>query len=132
MRILIVEDDYDVRRLLKKNLAGYGDCDMAVTGIEALESFNDALDDSSPYDLICLDFMIPNTDGEEVLKEVRRVEKEKGIDSASEVKIIVISAVHEPAVVSDAVEKWGASSYIIKPFRKEMLIDEMRKLGLIE
>jgi hypothetical protein len=50
MRILIVEDDLASRRLLKTLLFKYGDCDIAVNGEEAVESFRLALEEGAPYD----------------------------------------------------------------------------------
>ena len=66
------------------------------------------------------------------MKKIRKLEKERGIDKAPLVKIIIVSAVHEPAVLEDAVQKWGADSYIIKPFKAKQFFDEMAKLGLLD
>jgi response regulator of citrate/malate metabolism len=76
--------------------------------------------------------MLPHTDGEESLKKIRIIEKERGIDKARSVKIIVVSAVHEPAVLEDAVQNWGADSYIIKPFPAKKFFDELANLGLLD
>jgi hypothetical protein len=42
------------------------------------------------------------------------------------------SHVHEPAVLEDAVQKWGADTYITKPFKAKQFLDEMAKLGLLD
>jgi two-component system chemotaxis response regulator CheY len=132
MNILIIDDEFEVRNYLKELLRPYGKCDTAVTGVEAIEMFTSALDENKPYDLICLDLMLPHTDGEESLKKIRIIEKERGIDKARSVKIIVVSAVHEPAVLEDAVQNWGADSYIIKPFPAKKFFDELANLGLLD
>ena len=63
MRILVAEDDRLSRVFLKKFLVRYGECDVAVDGIEALDCFMDAVKQKKPYDLLCLDFMMPRVDG---------------------------------------------------------------------
>lgn len=60
MKILIVEDDLSSRRFLYKFMSDYGDCDITVDGIEALDAYMLALDDKELYDLICIDIMMPS------------------------------------------------------------------------
>jgi two-component system, chemotaxis family, chemotaxis protein CheY len=63
MRCLIVEDDFVGRKLMQKYLSDYGECDVAVDGEEAVEAFRQAVENETPYDLICLDIMMPNMNG---------------------------------------------------------------------
>lgn len=63
MKILIAEDDLASRQFLLQVLTGYGDCDVTVDGIEAVEAFTTAHKTKKPYDLICLDIMMPRVDG---------------------------------------------------------------------
>jgi two-component system chemotaxis response regulator CheY len=79
MKTLIVEDDLISRKLMVKYLTQYSKCDVAVNGEEALQYFNMALNEGQLYDLITLDIMMPKMDGQQVLKEIRRIESEKGI-----------------------------------------------------
>ena len=44
-------------------LSKYGECDITVDGMEAVDAFMMALEDKEPYDLICLDIMMPVMDG---------------------------------------------------------------------
>ncbi len=55
MRILIVEDDFASRKVLQKMLSPYGECDMAADGEEAVKACRMALEENSPYGLICMD-----------------------------------------------------------------------------
>ncbi|MBP2664433.1 MAG: cheY7 [Firmicutes bacterium] len=55
MRILIAEDDMVSRKFLSKFLSQYGECDLTVDGLEALDAFLLSLKDNNPYDLVCLD-----------------------------------------------------------------------------
>lgn len=131
MRILIVEDDLASRKFLSKLLSKYGECDITVDGMEALEAFMLAWDEGEPYDLICLDIMMPNLDGEKTLKMIRDIEKQKGIVDSDRVKIIMTTALNEAERVHDAFET-GCEAYASKPINIEKLVEVIRKLGLIE
>ncbi len=58
MKILIAEDDLVSRSFLSRFLEKYGDCDLVVDGLEALDAFLMALKEKDPYRLICLDIMM--------------------------------------------------------------------------
>jgi len=131
MKILIVEDDFISRRILKEILAEYGNCDVVVDGEEAIQAFQLAHEEKAPYDLICLDIMMPNMDGHETLTLIREFEKDRGINGASEVKVIMVTALDDPKTVFKAYYRGGATSYIVKPIEKEKLVEELRVLGLI-
>ena len=89
MKSLIVEDDFSSRFLLQRLLKQYGDCHVAVNGKEAVSAYRMALDAGQPYDLVCLDIMMPEMDGHAALKEMRAMEELKGIDSTHGEKIIL-------------------------------------------
>ncbi len=131
MKILIVEDDFVARRTLKEILGAYGECDVVVDGEEALQAFQMAWEERRPYDLICMDIMMPNLDGNAALTRIREMEKEMGIRGGQEVKVIMVSALDDPKTVVRAFYQGGATSYIVKPIRKEKLIEEIRSFGLI-
>lgn len=132
MKVLIAEDDFISRRMLKDILAPYGDCDIVVDGDEAVQAFKLALSDNSPYDLVLMDIMMPNMDGQEALKQIREIEKDAGIWGSKEVKVIMVTALGDPKNVIEALNKGGATSYIVKPIEKKRLLDEVRKLGFIQ
>ena len=129
MKILIVEDDFTNRKIMQKILSAYGDCDMAFDGTEAIEAFELALEEGKPYDLICMDIMMPNMDGQEALSEIRRLEKNAEIPTKDEVKVIMTTALDDPKNVVSSL-KGGAAAYIVKPISKQKLFDEISKLGL--
>ncbi len=131
MRILIVEDDFIARRILKEILSSYGDCDIVVDGEEAIQAFRLAWEDGNPYELICMDIMMPNINGQEALKKIRDIEKQIGIKSTEEVKVVMITALDDPKSVIHAYYKGGATSYIVKPVERDKLLEELRLLGLI-
>ncbi|SNB44781.1 response regulator [Geobacter sp. DSM 9736] len=131
MRTLIVEDDFIARRLLKEILTPLGDCDVAINGREAVQAFRMALDDKKPYDLITMDIMMPGMDGQEALKLIREIEKERSIPPSSEVKVIMTTALDDPKNVVEAYYHGGATSYIVKPISKGKLMNEIRGFGLL-
>lgn len=77
MKILLAEDDFASRKFMTNYLEKYGDCDITVDGEEAVDAFLMALEDGEPYDLICLDVMMPVLDGYQALKAIRDIEKER-------------------------------------------------------
>ena len=130
MNILIVEDDFAYRRLLQRCLAGYGDCDVAINGIDAVDVFKVALDEGHPYDLICLDIMMPNMDGRQALKVIRQIESEHRINGLDGVKMIMTTALGNSKNVMGAFRE-GCEAYIVKPVEKDKLFQEMENLGLV-
>jgi len=132
MRMLVVEDDFTSRKILQKILGPYGEIDIAVNGLEAVQAFFQSLDDNNRYDLICMDIMMPEMDGQTALRKIREIEKDRGIPPAQEVKVIMTTALDDPKNVVEAYYKGGATSYVPKPIDKHMLLHLLKNLGLIE
>ncbi len=131
MKALVVEDDFASRKLLQKILTPYGEIDIAVNGVEAIEAFTRALEDGAPYDLVCMDIMMPEMDGQAALKRIRAIEREKNIAPVNETKVIMTTALDDPKNVVEAYYKGGATSYVPKPIDKQMLLHLLKNLGLI-
>ncbi len=131
MRSLIVEDDPISCKFLAHILSEYGRCDVAVTGIEAVEVFRRALNSNQPYDLICMDIILPEIDGQEALKSIRKIEKEAGIPAADRVNVFMTTSVKETEEVAEALNKGGAAAFYIKPINIENFISGLKSLGLI-
>lgn len=131
MRCLIVEDDFISRRILQQLLSSHFECDIAVDGEEGVESFRLAYDEKKPYDLICLDIMMPKLDGREALKRIRQMEKEMEVPPNMEAKIIMTTTLDDPKTVFDTYYSGGATSYLVKPIDKARLMRELRAIGLI-
>lgn len=130
MRCLIVEDEFTARKLLQVYLSDYGDSFVAINGHEAIEAFREALKEGEPYDLICLDVMMPEMDGHETLRAIRQIESEHGITGLDRVKVIMTTALDDSRNVMGAFRD-GCEAYLVKPIGKEDLLNEMRKLGLL-
>lgn len=129
MKCLIVEDDFLSRRMLQVYLSDYADCSIACNGREGIEAFVEALESKEPYDLVCLDIMMPAMDGHEVLTHLRRIEADHGIGGLDGAKVIMTTALDDAANILGAF-RTGCEAYVVKPIEKAKLIGEMKKLGL--
>lgn len=130
MKTLIVEDDFTSRLLLQEFLKGFGDTHIAVNGREAVNAVGMALNEGSPYDLICLDIMMPELDGQQALKMIRQLEESKGINSSKGARIVMTSALADYQNVMSAY-RGLCDAYLTKPVERKRLISELGKLGLI-
>ena len=130
MRVLIVEDDFIGSRLMKKFLEADCFCHLAFDGKEAIEAFEAALKEEKPYDLLCLDIMMPEVSGIDVLRTIRKMEQERGIPSDKGVKVIMTTALNDADVIMESFDA-RCDGYIVKPIRKETLFEEIENLGLL-
>ncbi len=129
MRTLIAEDDFVSRNVLHRLISPFGPCDIAVDGIEAVEASRLAHEENKSYDLVCLDIMMPGMDGHEVLKEMRRLEADRGIRGLSGAKIIMTTALGDPDSIKKAFKE-QCEAYLIKPVEKEKLYSHISSFGL--
>ena len=114
--ILVVDDNEDIRSLLSLVLQKESyHVFLAANGNEAIEIVK-----NNKLDLILLDVMMPGLSGLEVLSSIRG-NKDKKI---SEIPVMMITAKSTVSDIDEAVEI-GATSYIIKPFRNENLIQKV-------
>jgi len=114
-RVLIVDDDGELRANLTEIVqeAGYH-TEEAASGREAVEMATE-----EDYDVILLDMIMPKTGGMDALTELRRV------SPRSQIVMITAFATIENAV--DAMKR-GASDYLSKPFKIEMLLTTIRRV----
>lgn len=131
MRILIAEDDLSSRKFLFKFLSRYGECDLVVDGLEALDAILMSIKENKPYDLICLDIMMPKVDGVKVLKHIKDLEAQKGMLPEKRSKIIMTTALAESQFVQNAFEI-GCDAYAAKPIDTDKFVEVLIKFGLIE
>ena len=130
MRTLIVEDDFTSRLLLQSFLSPYGECHIAVNGKEAIEAFRAAQKNGQAYDLICLDIMMPEVDGQTALREIRALEEAGGTPSTKRVKIIMATALNDVGSVVQSI-KASCDAYLVKPIHKKELLDHIKDLHLV-
>jgi two-component system chemotaxis response regulator CheY len=130
MRTLIVEDDFTSRLLLQTVLARYGECHIAINGKEAVDAFRLSRQNGRNYDLICMDIMMPEMDGQAALKQIRGMEEAGGTLSTSGAKVIMITALDE---VKDVVTSFHSlcDAYLFKPVDTLQLLHQLRTLDLV-
>ena len=107
MRLLVVEDDEKLAKILSVALSDIGDVDIALSGEAALQDV-----EKTYYDLIVLDLMLGKLSGMDVLREVRRMHL---------MPIIVLSALSDIDKKIDCF-RLGADDYMTKPFAHEELM----------
>jgi DNA-binding response OmpR family regulator len=113
-RVVLVEDDVEIRRLVAEALAVQGhDVESAAAALDGLE-----LAVRGKPDLVVLDLGLPDLDGTELLRMIRAV---------SDVPIIVITARGADEVVVKTLDS-GADDYLVKPFSVAQLEARVRAL----
>jgi two-component system chemotaxis response regulator CheY len=130
MKALIVEDDFTSRMILQRFLSPYGSCDIAVDGNEAVQAYQMAWDENKPYDLICMDIMLPNMNGLEAIEYIRNLENSLAGKYHKKAMIIMTTSKDDKEDVKDSMEK-GANWYLLKPVNKQILLNKLREMGLI-
>jgi DNA-binding response OmpR family regulator len=117
MRILVVEDQENLAKLIKKGLESEGFAVDYVLDGEA--GFDRISTHHGDYDLIILDWMLPKKNGDEVCREVR----EKKIETP----ILMLTARDSAKDISSGLDA-GADDYLAKPFSFDVLLARMRAL----
>ena len=110
-RILVVEDDKHISKLVKYNLEKAGfECTVTITGEEAFKVL-----DKEPIELIILDIMLPKMDGFQACKQIKQDKK------FSHIPIIMLTAKGEEVDRVVGFEL-GVDDYVVKPFSPRELV----------
>ena len=108
-RVLVGDDEIDVTENIQSILSDAGlECDAAIGGLESVDKATRAYEDNNSYDVIILDWKMPDMDGVEC---VRRIRKEIGKD----VPIFVLSS-YDVSEIEDEAKKAGVDLFLPKPF----------------
>ncbi len=126
MKILIVDDDPTSRLLLQGILKSYGNSDIAVNGSEAVAAVETALAAGEPYNLICMDIMMPGMDGTEAVYDIRQIEKLQNIPKEKRVKIMMVTTKADKDTIITCIQV-EADDYIVKPFDGEKILKKIEK-----
>lgn len=123
MRTLIVDDDLTSRLVLEDILSRYGTVHACEDGGDAVAAVRRELERGAPYDLICMDIMMPKMSGIEALQMIRAAEA--GVDPNHRSKVIMITGSEDAGFVSQAFHQF-CDAYIVKP------VDTEAFLGVLE
>ncbi len=114
-RVLVVDDEQDIRELIQYNLQKEGYSVVCVgTGEEAMEALQRRLPD-----VVVLDLMLPGVDGRDVCKRLKQDPRTSGIP------VVMLTAKSEDADIVSGLEL-GADDYVTKPFSPKVLIARLR------
>jgi len=127
MRSLIVDDDDMGRLMLASSLEEFGPCEQAENGQQALELIDAAATAASPYNLICLDIIMPIMDGTTTLRGIRERDQQQG----RRTKVFMISACNSPQDIEDAFFEGDCDDYVVKPFQREAVTQMLQRHKLI-
>jgi DNA-binding response OmpR family regulator len=115
LKVLILEDDHKLARFLGRVLAEEGlSADLCSRGIDAMTQA-----EAGVYDLVVLDWMVPDTDGLSVCREIRR--------AGGTAPVLMLTARGETRERVMGLEA-GADDYMVKPFEVEEFVARVRAL----
>ncbi len=114
MKALVVDDSVLARNMLATvlNQAGFSAVDHAADGREAIQQV-----ENNAYDVILLDWNMPNMLGLDALKEIRSLGKQ--------MPVIMVTSISDGKRVQEAIAA-GANGYVLKPFKPDDLIEKVR------
>jgi two-component system, chemotaxis family, chemotaxis protein CheY len=116
VKVLIVDDAQFMRNILKKIFTSntydvIGEADTADAGVQAFKKLKP--------DIVTMDICMPNKSGIEAIKDIIKADKTA--------KILVCSALGQELLVMEAIQA-GAKDFIVKPFKKEKIIETIEKV----
>ena len=128
MRTLIAEDDSTCSMILESLLKPYGSCIVVDNGEAAVKAFTSNLVREQPFDLVCLDIMMPGLDGQACLRCIRAIEQAFGRLGASGAKILMTTSLDSPASIMSAF-RGQCEGYLVKPIDRNRLTAQLTSLG---
>ena len=129
MKSLVAEDDATNRKVLRAFLSRYGECHLAIDGNEAVNAVLLAMQSHREYDLVCMDLRMPQMDGQEAIREIRKQEDAREVSKRA--KIIVTTIHTDTASIASAL-LGRCDAYLVKPIDTAKLRKELISLGLIQ
>ena len=130
VRVLLVDDDPSVLRLLEHHLADHGECTSVSSGGTALTQARSLLQSGKRYDVVCLDINMPDMDGRKVLAELRQLEKQYGVGDSQRCKVVMVSGLDAPQDKLKAFRE-SCDAYLTKPIEKSQILKTFVSLGIV-
>lgn len=129
MKTLIVDDNIANRVSMQKIMAEMGENRALGNGFDAINDFEANLFLRDPYDLILLDIVMPDINGVKVLNQIRKIEEENNIPKENRVKILMVTSHSQKDIIVTCL-KAGCNGYIVKPFKRDVIIKKLFDLDL--
>jgi two-component system chemotaxis response regulator CheY len=130
VKVLLVEDDFICRKILLTYFYKQSkcECDVASNGSEAIEAFMLAKEAGKPYDLIMLDIMMPEMNGQEVLKRIRIIEESQ--QGLAATRIVMTTGRQDSDNILGAF-RHQCDGYLVKPIDFDKLAALISELKLV-
>jgi two-component system, chemotaxis family, chemotaxis protein CheY len=129
MRCLIVEDNAIMREIMCVFLADYADIVTACNGREGVRFFTRAYEEGNPFDMVLLDVIMPEMDGQMALKLMRLVEK--GLPAAHDKRAVIIMTTALDSAQDVKGFQGDCTDYLVKPVARAELRTMLRRYELI-
>ncbi len=117
MRAMLVDDSRTMRNIQKKVLAALGEIEFHEAG-DGLEALTLIAATPGPFDVILVDWNMPNMDGHTLVQRIREKDKKT--------PLIMVTTEAEKTRVMDAL-KAGVNNYVVKPFTPESLLGRVQQ-----
>lgn len=128
-RLLLVDDNIIHRKLSEKLFAPFGETVVAGSGAEAVTLFDQELAADKVFDVVILDMLMPGMDGMETLRQMRALEKLKGLTPDQCSKILISSHDTDPELQRQA-EIAGCNRYYPKKISKDGVAAMLGEFGI--
>lgn len=115
-KVLIIDDAAFMRMAIKNILLNHGfeEIEEASNGIEGIKKYKEF-----QPDIVTMDITMPEMTGLEALKQIRAYDPNA--------KVVMLTAMGQSSMVKEAVVN-GAKSFIVKPFKEEIIIETINKI----
>jgi len=128
LRFLVVEDDPTAGSLLQYILAQHGNCLLCETGAEGLSAVEAAYAKNAPFDLVILDLFLPDVHGDEILREIRHLEAQKGLSDSDERTHVLINTASRDMDQLRQSLGLEPDGYLLKPVNVDALLRRIAEL----
>lgn len=123
MKALIVDDSRAIRNIIAQMLVDLGvETVTAAHGREGLEML---LTSTKPFDVVLIDWNMPEMNGYELVCAIRKDAR------FNDVRLVMVTTETEMAQMVKVLQA-GANEYIMKPFTKEVLLEKLTLMGLLD
>lgn len=128
MRALIAEDDETCAMVLASMLKAYGTTVIVADGEAVIREFTSELLKQQPYDLVCLDIMMPGVDGQACLRCLRAIEHAFGRLGSTGTRILMTTSLNTRDNIMSAFRN-QCEGYLVKPLDRAKLASQLSSLG---
>lgn len=127
LRILIVDDEPVVLKLMQSMLTDFGTCRVAENISQALTQVKASINTGEYFDLITIDIGLPDGSGLSLLEEITDIEK---MNSVKAIKFVVSATGTAENVVRAMTRR--SNDFLVKPVDRKLMLQKLIKHGLVK